>query len=86
MSDESVEARLRAVAEKYDDGNGEADALVRDALRRIEYRKRHGFKVCSRCNEKKPVADFGPDGSKRDGLASRCRACDAERQRDYRRR
>lgn len=81
---EDLEARLRAIAAKYDNGNGEADALVAATMRRRDWRLRHGFRVCASCHAEKPVADFGRDASRRDGRAARCREC--ERTRDARRR
>ena len=40
-------------------------------------------KVCPRCGVLLPVAAFTPDRSHADGLASRCRRCDADRSREY---
>jgi 5-methylcytosine-specific restriction endonuclease McrA len=33
------------------------------------------YKVCSRCREEKPAADFSPDRRASDGLQTACRAC-----------
>lgn len=41
-------------------------------------------KRCTRCGETKPLEEFGRDRRKRDGRASRCRACQAEYLRAYR--
>lgn len=40
-------------------------------------------KHCHRCRESKPLAEFSPDASKRDGRASKCRACGREVARSY---
>lgn len=70
---------MDAVCAKYDDGGGEAEALRVASFRRLQWRRRHSGKECSRCMETKPVKDFGPDGRKSDGLQGICRACDARR-------
>ena len=41
-------------------------------------------KRCSRCHEEMLVADFGIDGSRKDGLDHRCKRC--KRQQDQKRR
>lgn len=43
-----------------------------------------GFKRCSRCDEVKPLAEYSPDKSKLGGRKSRCRVCDARRNRERR--
>lgn len=80
----AVEDRLAEVTARYDDEDGEAARLLEQALARLAWRKRRGGKECSACGETRPVSEFGPDGSRRDGLAHRCRACDAGRGRDRR--
>lgn len=70
---------LDAVCAKYDDGGGEAEALRVQAFRRLQWRRRRGGKVCSRCGEVKPVREFGPHGGASDGLQPACRACDKAR-------
>lgn len=35
------------------------------------------MKTCSKCGETKPLAEFSKNASKRDGLQSKCKACDA---------
>ena len=37
-----------------------------------------GFKVCPRCGEVKPLAEFARDKRKRDGRQSRCRVCNTK--------
>jgi 5-methylcytosine-specific restriction endonuclease McrA len=49
-------------------------------LKKMERQRRDelwvkGLKVCSRCNEVKPVDEFNKNKSSRDGLDHRCRAC-----------
>lgn len=70
---------LDAVCAKYDDGGGEAEALRAAAFRRLQWRRRHSGKECSRCGEVKPIRAFGPHGGTTDGLQPACRACDASR-------
>lgn len=41
-------------------------------------------KVCGRCGERKPLADFYRDGSKSDGRQSRCRKCQVAANRESR--
>jgi hypothetical protein len=43
-------------------------------------------KRCPRCQTVKPADQFGPDKTKRDGLLSRCRDCEAASARARRRR
>jgi hypothetical protein len=43
-------------------------------------------KRCPRCQTVKPADQFGPDKTKRDGLLSRCRDCEAASARERRRR
>ncbi len=69
------EDALLSLTAKYDDGNDEGAKLASEALRRLEWRRRRGGKVCSRCSEGKPLAAFGADSSRDDGLAFYCRAC-----------
>lgn len=80
-----VPALIQAVAQRYDGDDHEADRLARDAARRLAWRKRHSGKHCSACDADHPVSDFGPDGSRADGLAHRCRDADNARKREARR-
>jgi len=41
-----------------------------------------GFKVCSRCDEAKPLEDFPPEKRGRCGRHSQCHACHAKRKRE----
>ncbi|WGH21419.1 HNH endonuclease [Arthrobacter phage Emotion] len=78
----STEDLIRHVAAKYDDGNGEGERLADAALRRLEWRKERGGRVCPKCGETKPVSEFGVDARKPDGLDPRCKACEASRKRE----
>ena len=40
-------------------------------------------KICSKCGESKPISKFNRDRSRKDGFASRCKACKKEDARDY---
>ena len=77
----SAEHVIRALAEKYDDGDGEASALAADAMRRLAWRRRRGGKVCAACGEAKALSEFGPDDRKPDGLDPRCRPCASDQRR-----
>ncbi|UIW13323.1 hypothetical protein SEA_CREWMATE_72 [Arthrobacter phage Crewmate] len=68
-------ARISRVAARYDDGNGEAQALTAQALARLAQRQRHSGKTCSRCQEVKPLSAFGLDSTRPDGLRRHCRSC-----------
>ena len=59
---------------RYDDGDGEAERLAADVVRRLEARRSRG-KVCGRCEERKPVRAFGVDSRELDGLHRLCRVC-----------
>ncbi|UJQ87197.1 HNH endonuclease [Arthrobacter phage BaileyBlu] len=76
---------LAAVAMQYDGDDHEGDRLLDAARRRLAFRTRHGGKGCSACHEILPLSAFGPDGSRPDGLAHRCRPCRALRERALRR-
>ncbi|WNN93710.1 hypothetical protein SEA_CALLINALLBARBZ_60 [Arthrobacter phage CallinAllBarbz] len=67
--------RLAAVAMQYDGEDHEGERLLSAALRRLEYRARHGGKQCLSCREILPVSAFGADSSRRDGLRYYCRTC-----------
>ncbi|MET4003923.1 hypothetical protein ABIB48_002661 [Arthrobacter sp. UYCu511] len=54
------------------------------ALERLDYRRRHSGKTCSACSEVLPLAMFGVDLSKTDGLRHSCRPCEARRRREAR--
>ena len=69
------EHALRQLAERYDDGDGEAAALAEEAVRRLAWRRRRGGKVCGGCKAGKPLADFGVDNREADGLHRLCRDC-----------
>lgn len=66
---------VRSVAERYEGDDDEAERLTEAALRRLEWRKRHGGKECASCHEAKPVSEFGQDSRERDGLHRICRSC-----------
>jgi hypothetical protein len=80
-----VPALIQAVAQRYDGADNEAERLAQDALQRLSWRMRHSGKHCSACDEVHPIAAFGPDGSRADGLAHRCRDSDSARKREARR-
>jgi hypothetical protein len=80
-----VEDRVAAVTARYDGPDNEAARLTADALRRLEWRRRRGGKVCPACGEAKPVSAFGPRTDAPDGLRSACRPCEAARVRAQRR-
>jgi hypothetical protein len=48
-------------------------------LQRAEHeaaeRLRQGVKVCSKCRQERPLADFNADARKRDGHRGECRDC-----------
>lgn len=78
------EERIAAAASKFESGGGEAAVLTSEAMSRLAYRKRFSGKVCSSCQELKPLSAYGPDGGRVDGLAHRCRDCDNTRKREAR--
>jgi hypothetical protein len=41
------------------------------------------MKICGSCKKEKPKAEFSKNASKKDGLQSNCKACDAEHQKEY---
>lgn len=71
MSDDLTD-RLQEHAAPYTEPDVD---LVERARRRLEWRRRRGFKVCARCSERKPASGFGVDSSRRDGLRRYCRVC-----------
>lgn len=76
-----LERSLAKIAARHDYGDGEGEALTREALARLEYRRKRSGKTCSRCGEFRPMSAFGPDGARPDGLSHRCRDCDNGRKR-----
>lgn len=42
-------------------------------------------KICTRCGEEKPLDAFGPRRKAPDGREARCRECNRDKQREYRR-
>ena len=62
-------------ARRYADAFTSAEDLVASTLLRCAWRARRGFRVCPKCETGKPVAAFGRDSSRADGLEVRCRAC-----------
>ena len=42
---------------------------------RKNYTCEHGFKICRKCNEKKPLSNFGKSKNNRDGLNNKCKEC-----------
>jgi hypothetical protein len=72
---EPVAASLARLAARYDSGNGEAEALTREALARLAYRRRHSGKTCAQCREPKPLSAFGINSRERDGLNRVCKPC-----------
>ncbi|QHB36651.1 hypothetical protein SEA_ADOLIN_69 [Arthrobacter phage Adolin] len=80
-----VERRLAAIAARYDYGDGEGEALTREAMARLAYRRKRSGKTCSRCDEFKPMSAFATDPRRPDGLAYSCKGCDAARKREARR-
>lgn len=81
--EETLEERLARLAARYDAGNGEGEALTREALERLAYRRRYSGKRCDRCREEKLLSAFSRDSTRPDGLRRWCRSCDAA---NYRRR
>lgn len=73
--EEALEDRVARLASRYDSGEGEGAALTREALARLDYRRRHSGKRCDRCREEKPLSAFGRDSRERSGLMRKCRAC-----------
>lgn len=71
----SPEERLAQTAARYDGPDDEASRLLAQALRRRDWRLRRGGKECASCHTVRPVAAFGADASRRDGLNPRCRSC-----------
>ncbi len=53
----------------------EREEARKRGLHRKAARASNGFKVCSRCRERKPTVAFSAHRSKADGLYSWCRAC-----------
>ncbi|AYN57788.1 hypothetical protein PBI_DRMANHATTAN_70 [Arthrobacter phage DrManhattan] len=76
-----VERRLAAIAARYDYGDGEGEALTREAMARLAYRRKRSGKTCDRCREFKPMSAFSRDSSRPDGLRRYCRACASARYR-----
>ena len=83
--DDPVAQRLAAVADRFAVDAEEAGAMIREALSRLDYRRKRAGKTCSRCGEFLPMSAFGPDGARPDGLSHRCRSCDNSRKREARR-
>ncbi|UYL87673.1 HNH endonuclease [Arthrobacter phage VResidence] len=79
--EEAVTDRLARLAARYDTGNGEAEAMTKEAIERLAYRRRHSGKTCSRCGEDKPLSAFASDSRRPDGLAYSCKQCEATRKR-----
>lgn len=75
-----LEDRLASlVALRYPDDHEEARQVLDSTLRRLAWRRRRGYKVCSSCHERKPVAAFGRDIGRPDGLRHRCALCERRR-------
>lgn len=45
-----------------------------------------GYKICSQCNQEKPVSEFGKQSSKFDGYEYACLICSRKRKADYKQR
>lgn len=77
MSDPLRDA-LRDAAQHYVDYPGEIEGLVESAVQRRDWRRRRAAaatKWCPRCEEDKPVSDFGAHAGRPDGLQAVCRSC-----------
>lgn len=85
MSGDPLAQRLAAVAARYADDPEDAEALTREALSRLAYRRKGSGKRCSRCGEFRPMSAFAADSRRPDGLAYSCKECDAARKREARR-
>ena len=70
--------RIIAQAKKYDGEDHAAARLTVAAYKRLEYRRRHSGKTCSKCERDLPLSMFSRDSSARDGLRRYCRECDAD--------
>lgn len=68
----TAEAAVAAAASPYDEGDG---AVIASALRALARRQAGAGKTCASCAERKPLAAYGADSSKPDGLRSWCRSC-----------
>jgi 5-methylcytosine-specific restriction endonuclease McrA len=42
------------------------------------------YKTCPKCNQTKPYSDWGKNRSKKDGLASQCKKCHAQKSAEWR--
>jgi hypothetical protein len=75
--DRALDVRLLVsrVASRYDGEDDQAAKLTDAAIRRLEWRKRHGGKGCAKCRTTKPVADFGRSAREADGLNPVCKSC-----------
>lgn len=77
MPSADLSRRLQTIVAARTDGDEEeALQLYNATLRRLDWRRRRGFRTCSRCGlDKKPNA-FSVDSRERDGLRRYCRECD----------
>ncbi|QIG58543.1 HNH endonuclease [Arthrobacter phage DrSierra] len=80
--EEALTDRLARLAARHESGNGEGEALTREALARLAYRQRHSGKTCDRCRETKPLSAFGVNARERDGLNRTCKPCRNTAERD----
>ena len=69
---------IASIAANYGDPDGE---IARATMLSLSYRQRHSGKTCSTCRLSRPLAAFGSDSTKPDGLAGRCKSCEAARKR-----
>ncbi|PZQ88176.1 MAG: hypothetical protein DI534_11945 [Leifsonia xyli] len=63
--------RLLALAQR----DGYDEAWAHKAHRELTRRQADSGKVCSSCQTKRPLSEFGRRASTRDGLDNRCREC-----------
>lgn len=75
------EDRIRAAVRPYDGLDDEAGRLASDTIRRLSWRRTRAGKRCPVCETARPLADFGPDIWRPDGLARVCRECRRETER-----
>lgn len=70
-----TDAISRTAARYDDDGDGRLAAAT---LARLRWRARRGGKRCPKCQETKPVSEFGANATRQDGLSVYCRSCRSE--------
>lgn len=72
----SPEELVADVARRYDNDEGD---LQRAVLARLAWRRARSGRYCFKCQQTKPISEYGRDVRERDGLRRECRSCVAAR-------